>query len=600
MPVHGEFMALAFLKPDLLMAIEGGGLLKCWECDSRDNWNLTSIHELEEFAQTWCLNGDGSLAVGAAGEDLSCWKTGDGDLVWTAAGPDWVTALAMDAGSGRLATGHDDGRVLLWDLQTGELLSEIGRGEGGISAVSFGPGGGIVAAADESCRIGVWGVAGDGTIAGKLMGHKGRIVSLAWDPESGNLLSAGWDTTVRVWNVPELRPLMLINDHDGPVAAMAVASGGRSIATVDSWGNFRLWCARTWRRTKGPCPLPGEVRHAAFAPDGSLALGLDRSQALVWRDGAGLGTEMPDPGNPAAVRPALAVVGEGNQLLALAPDGKPALWPLDSWSDGPAIMVVDGKPGRFSAVAFHGEHMLALESTGCGSTIPGLFLLGNGGMSASRQATLEGESQPSCCLAIHAGSRLMALASPLNSDLWIRRLPGGDPHILVADPLGGGSPQHLAFSPDGGKLAMAGIDAVGRGGRVVVLDPVTGREIVRAQVGGWRVAWHPDGRLMALLDREGRVTVVGENGEIAGRARGGDHVRSLAYNADGAWLVACGEDKSFRVWPPTGGVPLGAMDLPGQPVLIHPLPDPTRLAVLFADGGAWIIDLPTLLEGRQD
>jgi len=598
MPVHGEFLAMAFPRPDLLLVIEEGGLLKRWNCEFDHTWHSISILELDEFAHCWCLNEQGTLAVGAAGNDLSCWNAEQGELVWTVSGPDWVTAIAIDSANGCFATGHDDGNVIVWDLETGNLLKEIGAGEGSISAISFGPGGGLIAAADESCQIGVWYLGDEALPCSRLVGHKGRIVCLAWEPVTRSLLSAAWDTTVTLWNVAESRAMMLMNDHDGLVTAMAVAPGGQTVATVDSGASLRIWCLNTWRCLLGPRPLPFEVNEIAYAPDGSLAIGLERSQAMVVRKGRAFQISLLDPASPDSVRPVVSLNEERN-LIALGPDGKIAAWSLDSVAGDPVSFLVDGYPGRFQALALDGGFLVGLELLGGGVSQAGLFQLQNDGFSAVRLATLEGSDISSCCLAINGAAGMTALASPLCPDLWIRLLPDGKPHLLITDPLQGGSIQQLAFSRDGKKLAIAGIETVGRGGQVLVIDPESGKELNRIHLAGWRVAWHPGGDLVALLDQEGRVTVVGKDGTIAGKARGGDFLRTVAFSTDGAWLLASGEDRVLRVWPPEGGVPVASMELTGQAAAIHAMRDPNQIAVLFADGGVWVIDLPTMLEGQS-
>ena len=597
MPVHGEFLAMVFPRPDLLLAIEEGGLLKRWASDSGRSWRSLSVRELDEFAHSWRLNAQGTVAVGATGEDLSCWGTDEGELIWTVSSPDWVTAIAIDDANARFATGHDDGRVILWDLETGNFVKEIGKGDGAISTLSFDPAGETIAASDESCQICVWNLENESLPCSRLTGHKGRVVCLAWQPDTRLLLSAAWDTTVRLWNVNECRATMLINDHDGQVTAMAVAPGGQTVATVDSGASLRVWCLETWRCVLGPKPLPFEVKEIAHAPDGSLAIGLERSQVMVLGQGGAFGISLLDPANPVAVRPAVAVNLQGN-LIALGPDGVTGCWFLGSPSCDSACFMVDGRPRRFLAMAFDGDFFVGLEQLDTGLPQAGLFQFQNNGLSAVRLSTLEGMEQASCCMAIDSQAGLVALASPLSPDLWIRFLPDGKPHLLMTDPIQGGSIQHLAFSPEGKKLAVAGIDAVGRAGQVLVIDPQSGREHHRIHMGGWRVAWHPDGELLALLDQEGRVTVTGVGGRIVGKALGGEFLRTIAFSADGAWLLAAGEDRVLRVWPPEGGVPVAAMELTGQAAAIHAMPDPNQVAVLFADGGVWVIDLSTLLEGQ--
>ena len=86
---------------------------------------------------------------------------------------------------------------------------------------------------------------------------------------------------------------------------------------------------------------------------------------------------------------------------------------------------------------------------------------------------------------------------------------------------------------------------------------------------------------------------------MIGRLRGlTDVVQVLAFSTDGNWLVAAGEDRILRVWPAEGGKPVAALELSSHAGALRALPDPDRMAVLLSDGGVWVVDLPTLMEGH--
>src|SRR5207237_112650 len=103
----------------------------------------------------WAFSGDGRL-LASASNDLSLWHVESGRLLATLAQPSWITALAFAASGRRLATGHDDGGVRVWDLTHGALTGDLAGHDQPISAVVFSPDGRRLASAGEDRVLRLW------------------------------------------------------------------------------------------------------------------------------------------------------------------------------------------------------------------------------------------------------------------------------------------------------------------------------------------------------------------------------------------------------------------------------------------------------------
>jgi hypothetical protein len=145
------------------------------------------------------------------------------------------------------------------------------------------------------------------------------VVSVAFTPDSRLLVAGNVDRTVHVLELASGREIMTLNGHGRSVAAVAVAPGGRLLATADGHPISRYWegmppqTVRFWDVASGKelARLDGfgcDVTALAFHPDGKrLVGGLRNGTALVWE-------------TPAAARPPTAPARK------LGPKELAALW----------------------------------------------------------------------------------------------------------------------------------------------------------------------------------------------------------------------------------------------------------------------------------
>jgi serine/threonine protein kinase len=106
----------------------------------------------------------------------------------------------------------------------------------------------------------------------------------------------------------------------------------------------------------------------------------------------------------------------------------------------------------------------------------------------------------------------------------------------------------IRWSPDSTRFAVASLDTVKSWSRTGVhLKAVASASAID------EVAWHPDSRRLAFIDRQGFVTIQDIDGDITQRFRVDERSgSSLFWTADGKRLITCGRDGHVKAWTEAG------------------------------------------------
>ena len=93
--------------------------------------------------------------------------------------------------------------------------------------------------------------------AGALIGHGGPVKSIAVSGDGARVLTAGFDYTVIVWDLPQQKLLARLIGHEASVnAALFLPDGRRAVSASDD-GTLILWDIETaklaarWRGHRG-------------------------------------------------------------------------------------------------------------------------------------------------------------------------------------------------------------------------------------------------------------------------------------------------------------------------------------------------------------
>lgn len=160
------------------------------------------------------------LATGGDRQDIRLYEFATGRLLQTIQGPTPAKGLAFSPDGKILATSHsldalavlalregapvEDESIYLWDTVTGREIRRAAAGRPNSGPLAFSPDGTLLASGgsgrDGSVRL--WEVA-TGKERRKYEGHKGPVYCVDFSPDGRRLISASYDGTGLIWQVPD-------------------------------------------------------------------------------------------------------------------------------------------------------------------------------------------------------------------------------------------------------------------------------------------------------------------------------------------------------------------------------------------------------------
>jgi WD40 repeat protein len=241
---------------------------------SRNGWTLASAASISQGANVF---GEIKLwDVPAPGAD---WPVA---AKLTFRGHDGAISTLVFAPDGySLVSASDDGRIKLWDAETGQEYADIRAGRAKVACVAFAPDGTSLATAGADGTVKVW----DGT-AGKprnpTPGHIAGLKSVAFAPDGAALATAGDDGTVRIWDAVTGRERSVLRGHAGQIFTVAYSADGKTLASGGADRTVRLWDAKTGKWLRTLVGDNGRVMCLNFSADGKWLAAGDGLTVKLW------------------------------------------------------------------------------------------------------------------------------------------------------------------------------------------------------------------------------------------------------------------------------------------------------------------------------
>ncbi|KAH9003888.1 WD40-repeat-containing domain protein [Lactarius hatsudake] len=161
---------------------------------------------------------------------------------------DWIHSIAISPVNDRIASGDDEGQLVVMDVVTGERKLNFQPHTDWIRCVTYSPDGSKIATCSDDCTISIWNAEDGERFLGLFDGHTRAVLSIAFSPDGNFLVSGSDDGTVRTWDLHTLfsklnRPLQVstYRGHKSAVNAVSYARGGSLIISGSADAEIAVW-----------------------------------------------------------------------------------------------------------------------------------------------------------------------------------------------------------------------------------------------------------------------------------------------------------------------------------------------------------------------
>ncbi|WP_318699320.1 MULTISPECIES: WD40 repeat domain-containing protein [unclassified Roseofilum] len=501
-----------------------------------------------------------TLASGGSDGKIKLWNLETGAKITTLTGHQkLVSSLSYSPDGKTLASGSSDGTIKLWDAGTGKELTTLTGDLGSVRSLSYSLDGKTLASAGleatvsghSDAMIKLWDVE-TGEALTTLTGD--RMMSNSYSPDGKTLASGTYDGTIKLWDAGTGKELTTLTYSEEPVSRVSYSPDGKTLVSGSDDGIIKLWDLETGEDLITLIGHQKFLSRVSYNSDGkTLVSGSADGTIKVWdlETGEELITLIGDRESAGSV----SYSPDGKTLASGSHNGTVKVWNLETGED---LITLTGDRGLVNRISYSPDGK-TLASAGADGTIKlwGLrtgeelntlaadqYLIGSLSYSPDSK-TLASIGVEGKIKNIQDLTTLTSGVEELTIKLWNLET-GGEITILTGDQ--GPGTAGLSYSPDGKTLASSSPD-----GSIKLWDTETGEEITSLtghQRWASSLSYSPDGKTLASGSADGSIklwdTETGE--EITSLISHQRWVSSLSYSPDGKTLASGSSEGTIKLW----------------------------------------------------
>ncbi len=219
------------LSPDGGLAVTGGddGTVRVWDVRRQALERRLDLDGSAVFGVAYSPNGKAMAAVTTGG--LVVVVGADGRERWRADHGAGLGTVRFFPDGTVVATGDDDGRIVLWDAAVGDVLLGFRAHDDEVTTLAAAPVGSLIVSSSEHGGLAVWQIP-ERTMQWWQSEPAGMIYGTAFAP-AGDVLASTDDEGITLWQVDDGEPLGQVEDP-GCTAVAFSAAGALSWASGET------------------------------------------------------------------------------------------------------------------------------------------------------------------------------------------------------------------------------------------------------------------------------------------------------------------------------------------------------------------------------
>jgi WD40 repeat protein len=190
-------------------------------------------------------------------------------------------------------------------------------------------------------------------------GHAGEVFSCSFSPDGSQVLSAGWDGFLRLWEAPSGASLAKLKTGAKPLASCTFTPDGKGWLSGSIEGLLSFWDPSTQQSRQTFVAHTRPIAAILYAPDGQRLATASWDRQVSLRKVGKEGESKPLLGHEDIVAGCRWSL-DGKQLLSWSHDGTLRLWNTDTLEP---ISVLKGHSDRITAAAMSPDGRWAVSAS---------------------------------------------------------------------------------------------------------------------------------------------------------------------------------------------------------------------------------------------
>ncbi|CAE6414775.1 unnamed protein product [Rhizoctonia solani] len=233
-----EIHAVAISPDGKRIAYEGGGLLRLWDLQRNRLIDISKASDLNHLV--FSHSGQRIAIANPRGIQILHGTSGRPNATITTASG--VNTLAYSLSDSLLATGLEDGQVVVLSMRVGSFPLYLGRHEGQVTSIAVSRNGLHLVSGSRDKTLRVWHIEGGEIPFGPIRGHIGPINSVNFSPDGNYIVSASMDEGIHLWDVESrARIIGPLSWHTKSIHSVSFFPDSTRIVSGTSDGSILVW-----------------------------------------------------------------------------------------------------------------------------------------------------------------------------------------------------------------------------------------------------------------------------------------------------------------------------------------------------------------------